>query len=172
MRWEDIEFASDRFYIHKGKTGARMVPLFPRVAEELKKYRPGASEWVFPVEHGTNYSRCYWSIRRAVERSGVTRWPKLLNSLRASCITEYAHKNFHEVTLNSVFGNSEAVRKKYYVKVREQEYRAMIEAGRDLSSVGDKGSALSALSELLPLLSEKDLFKLWEDARKNAATAR
>lgn len=171
LRWEDVE--KDRFRILKGKTGSRTVPLFERVAVEIEKNRNDNSEWVFPLEHRATYSRAYWNIRRAIERAAAEtgdyekfkRWPKLLNSLRASCITDYTHKNFHEVTMNAIFGNSEAVRKKHYIKVREEEYQALLEAGRLLNGE-KKENRLDLLAELLPLISKKDLLQLWEKSQK------
>ena len=164
LKWSDIEKA--RFHVRKGKTGARVVPLFHRVAEELKK-QERKSEWVFPLEHRASYSRSYWNIRRAVELAGIEPWPKLLNSLRASCITEFAHQNFHEVTLNAVFGNSESVRKKHYIKVRDEEYEAMMVAGKRILRNNNTNIRFDLLKEVLPLLSKKDLLRLWENARND-----
>ncbi len=163
LRREDVE--SDRFHVRKGKTGARTIPLFPRVAAALSKYGNDNSEWVFPEVHAKAENFVYDQVKRTMLRHGMEPWPKLMNSLRASCITEFAHKNFHEVTLNAVFGNSERIRKKHYVKIRDEEIRSLIDAGNSESSKRGGTVPVDLLSQLLPLLSKEEVLRLWEDSR-------
>jgi len=162
LKWEHVVKAT--FFV-TGKTGTRTVPLFKRVADELKNYDRG-DEYLFPEARKRCDSWVGGKYITALRRSGVDRWEKLMNSLRASCITDYEHEGIHEKTLNAIFGNSKRVRMKHYIKVRNIDYEKVLALDFDKKVSGNLPSK-EFIERLSPLLSIADIVTLWHVARAN-----
>jgi integrase len=125
MRFRD--FDGDVIRIHEEtKTGARTVPLFRDIRTVFERLKGNPDDLIFLDWFPSTEA---WKILlRAVEKSGVERWPKLFVNLRSSCITEFDNLGYTEKALDSMFGNSAKIRRKHYVQLfKDREYRKMIE---------------------------------------------
>lgn len=66
-------------------------------------------------------------LEDTIARAGLEKWPRLFNNLRASCIMDYDDLGYSEKTLNSIFGNSERIRRKHYISFRrDKEFMTML----------------------------------------------
>lgn len=119
MKYSD--FGKDGFFVHdETKTGRREVPFFRELRphfERMKAEHPD-EEYVFSRVSVRNANLRRRFMKR-LERRGIERWPRLFNNLRASCVTEYDEMGFNEKTLDSIFGNTEQIRKRHYVGFRK-----------------------------------------------------
>ena len=131
------------------KTGFREVPLLGEVREIFNRLSGTPDELVFRRSKGW----CRGFFVRAIERSGEKQWTKLWTNLRSSCITDFFGMGYDEKTLDLIFGNTAAVRKKYYIQFNKQRAYARVLADGDKIFSGKQISEL-AYQELLPLLRE------------------
>ncbi len=128
LKWRDIY--DTKFHIQTGKTGGRDVPLFPRVAAELRKYRAKSKgEYLFPTLRKMSSSAMSHRWTALLKVCGIQPWPLSFNTLRASCITNLRRRGLHDELLNAIFGNSARVRAKHYVKILEDDYARL--SGKD-----------------------------------------
>jgi len=116
---------------HDTKTGAREVPLFKEIQEIINRIKNSLGEQhsstalVFGTYKGIDGFRV--RINTAIRASGVTKWEKLFLNLRSSCITDMVERGYSEKTLDAMFGNSTAVRSRYYIQFRkEKEYARVL----------------------------------------------
>ncbi|HBT78131.1 MAG TPA: hypothetical protein DEB39_14680 [Planctomycetaceae bacterium] len=72
-----------------------------------------SDEYVFPTLRKYKTTWVYDRFRNALLRNGITLWPKLIHTLRANCITDYAGEGLNQVVLDSIFGNSAEIRRKH-----------------------------------------------------------
>jgi integrase len=157
MRYSD--FTDKTIRIHPDtKTGAREIPLFrdiqsfynALVSEQGREFNP--SDLIFP-ELGDFHRR----IDRAIERSGEERWQKKFINLRSSCTTDLESQGLSEKTLDCIFGNSAAIRKKHYVQfLKDKEFSRLLQAD---SQSHEKSSPLLLLQSLIKTLSISDIEK-------------
>ncbi len=118
MRFSD--FGKIGFFVHdNSKTGRREVPFFHQLRPdfEILKHKKGKDDFVFSrqiVVAENLRSRFETLIRRA----GFEPWPRLFNNLRASRVTELDEEGYNAKTLDSIFGNTEAIRNRHYVGFR------------------------------------------------------
>jgi len=131
------------------KTGFREVPILGDVREAFNRLSGKPDELVFT--NGRSWYRSF--LLRAIERSGETRWAKLWNNLRSSCITDFSRMGYDEKTLDSIFGNTARVRKIHYVQFDKQRSYARVIADADrIFSADARQSAV--IQDLIPLLRE------------------
>ena len=129
LRWEDIHWDQQRFTVHSVKTErvagheSRVVPLFP----ELLPYLEDAFDRAAPGQvHVINrYRDLDGNIRsvmtKIVRRAGLIPWPRIFHNLRASRQTELEAR-FPTHVVCAWIGNSEAVARKHYLQVRDEDF--------------------------------------------------
>ena len=161
LRWIDIDWERNRFTVHSPKTehhqggGIRVVPIFP----ELRPYLEEAFE---QAEEGAEFvvSRYRWAgcnLRTAFERivlnAGLTPWPKLFQNLRATRATELVAAGWPEYKVCKWLGHTEAVAKKHYWQVTDDDYAAA--AGVDGKAL-QKSLQVSDATPCFPMRDKKN----------------
>ncbi len=86
--------------------------MFPILRTEMARL-DRSDEYVFPTLRKYKTTWVYDRFRNALLRNGITLWPKLIHTLRANCITDYAGEGLNQVVLDSIFGNSAEIRRKH-----------------------------------------------------------
>ncbi len=160
LKWRDI--SETKFHIQTGKTGGRDVPLFPRLAAELQKYRAKSKgEFVFPSLRKLSPSVTAERLKALLKSCGIQPWPLLFNTLRASCITDQRRRGLHDELLNAIFGNSARVRAKHYVKILEDDYARL--SGKDAGPA----DVPEEFARYFPMLRPEEIRELWKVVRKS-----
>jgi len=83
LRWEDVLWDRNRFYVPSPKTGGRWVPIFPELRPYLEECfelaRPG-QVYVINRYRDSN-ANLRTQFQRILKRAGLTPWPRLFLSL-------------------------------------------------------------------------------------------
>jgi integrase len=145
LRYED--FTDHVIRIHKDtKTGAREVPLFGEIREifsRLVNLGKEPTDYIF--DHLGNFRK---RIVSAIAISGVEQWQKLFLNLRSSCITDCVELGYSEKMLDSMFGNSAAVRSQHYIQFRkDREYAKALLENERLQKLRNENNEKEALTE-------------------------
>jgi hypothetical protein len=155
------DFTENVIRIHKEtKTGAREVPLFGEIREIFGRLVASTGGVVTcdscpALSSGKIFSHLgdfRTRIVTAIRASGVVQWTKLFINLRSSCITDMVERRYSEKMLDSMFGNSSAIRQLHYVQFRkDKEYlKARLDNERILKMFRE-GAAEDEVDELLVL---------------------
>ncbi len=120
LKWEDIDWANERFLVHAPKTehhdndGDRVPPLFPKVHKalsELWDQAPEGAVYVLPnIRKITNVNP---QLGRIIKRAGLKVWPKRWQNLRATRATEL-RRHFPEEVVTDWCGHTEAIASEHY----------------------------------------------------------
>ena len=130
LRWQDMDWARNRFRVDSSKTGERWIPMFP----ELRPHLEAAFEL---AEKGAVYcinryrdsnANLRTTFTKIIRRAGVKPWPKLFHNLRASRETELAATYPIHVVCEWI-GNSAAIAAKHYLTVREEDFERAAQGG-------------------------------------------
>lgn len=125
-----------------------MIPLFPRVRPYLEAARKEASadaEYVIPEEYrrraqgpgGWANANLRTTLTKIIRRAGLTPWPRLWHSMRASCETDLVRR-FPLAVVAKWLGNTPAVAMRHYVDVTDADFEraiAEIEGGAKSGAV-------------------------------------
>jgi integrase len=131
LTWDDIDREQERLLIHSPKTehhaghGSRWLPIFPELAPLLALRFAEAAEGetlVLPMLQGRTDAALRGPLERAIKRAGVTAWPRLWHSLRATRQTELAD-SFPAHVVCAWLGNSQAVARAHYLQVTDEHFR-------------------------------------------------
>ncbi len=92
LRWPDVDWDQGRMRVWASKTEReRTVPLEPRAQRELAaafaQVEPGAEGVITLSSSKGNLAR---DLKKVIGAAGLNRWPKIWQSLRASCEREWA----------------------------------------------------------------------------------
>jgi len=130
LKWQDVDFANDRFTVHASKTehhadgGIRTVPMFP----ELKPLFQGAFDEaptgaVYCIDrYKGKWSNLGVHMARIVKRAELEPWPKLFQNCRSTRETELFKMTGGNVkAVCSWIGNSPAVAMQHYAQVTEAD---------------------------------------------------
>ena len=168
LRCEHIDFANNRMTALSPKTEhipgkeSRTMPIFgnlkPHLEEAFKlaeagevyvvggpqgqRYREksyGPNGWV-----GTNLRSTFGKL---IRRSGLKQWPKLFQTLRASCETDLWEERFPINAVTEWMGHSAAVALRHYSRVPEHLYTQAAEFGKRRTESGTLGAQKAAQSE-------------------------
>lgn len=146
LRWEDVNWAENRFTVHSPKTEhhpggeSRVVPIFPELrplfeaAWEASK--PGA-EYVITRYRDTR-TNLRTQLRRIIRRAGLAPWTKPWVNLRSTRETELVESHPLHVVCAWI-GNSQPIAAKHYLQVTDEHFAKAIRN----SSPGDQGGAES-----------------------------
>ena len=170
LRFSD--FKENVILIHQDtKTGAREVPLFGEIREIVNRIQAGlgenykSSDLVFG-----NLGDFRKRIISAIRSSGVEQWCKLFINLRSSCITDFLERGYTEKALDSVFGNSAAIRRLHYVQFRKEREAPrrrsladVLRKGNDENDIFSmENEQLLVLRDLLERISNWSGIVLWK----------
>tara|TARA_R110002124_G_scaffold67306_2_gene182858 strand:+ start:17109 stop:18257 length:1149 start_codon:yes stop_codon:yes gene_type:complete len=131
LRWDDINWVDERFYVsspkterYEGKEG-RMVPLFPQLRPYLEDCRELAEDdaELVIVKHRRGSCNLRTCMQKIVKRAGLNQWPRLFQNMRSSRETELLSEGFQLQTVVAWLGNSPTVALKSYLQVREDDYK-------------------------------------------------
>jgi integrase len=124
LRWQDVDWANDQFWVtspktehHEGGAG-RWVPIFPELRahleEAFERAEPGA---VYLINrYRTAGVNLRTQLMRILRRAGLKPWPRLFQNLRSSRETELAAvEPLHCVV--AWLGNSARVAAAHYLQV-------------------------------------------------------
>lgn len=131
LRWQHVDWERNRLIVptpkleHLPGRSFRVMPLFPIVREylaEMFELAPDGAEYVFPDDWrrraqgsngwgGANFRSVLAKIAR---RAGLTPWPRLWHSLRASCESDLA-ASFPLPAVTKWLGNTPTVAMRHYI---------------------------------------------------------
>lgn len=129
VRWGDIDWAGNRFRVRSPKTeqhagkGERIVPLFPELRSVLMDafdHAPEGAEFVV-AGHRCTSANLRTHLLRIIEIAGMTAWPSLFNSMRASRVSELAAQ-YPSATCTKWMGHSSKIAEAHYHMVRDEDY--------------------------------------------------
>lgn len=144
LRWEDVNWNRDRFYVRSSKTeryegkDSRLVPLFPEVCKELEALFFHIADTSNPVEFVVNRYRdpertnLGTQFARIVKMSGIGPIPRPFDNMRASRSTE-VYVEFGAYLESEWIGHSSKVAHDHYLQVREEDFERA--SGRTVSGV-------------------------------------
>ena len=126
LRLVDIDLAGGKLTVPSGKTGSRVVPIFPELRphlERLTELAPVGSAWLF--NEGRRAAATLWrkQLGNVLARKSIAPWPKRWQNLRASCRTDLESR-FPEFVINAWLGHSSQIGAKHYTRVNESHFAA------------------------------------------------
>ncbi len=157
LRWTDINWEKSRFYVrspktehHEGKEG-RLVPLFPRLREELRSLFESeaseGSEFVITRYRDPERTNLGTQFGRIVQMAGIEPFRKPFTNMRASRSTEI-YSEFGAFLESKWIGHSSRVAKEHYLQVREIDFQlAAREERQDERRKDQEKSAFSVSPE-------------------------
>jgi len=141
LKWEDIDWDKRVMRVQSPKTAhqnkaSRLVPLFPKLYDLLKnEYANSKSEFLIPwlkPESNLNVR-----IRRQIQASGMQLYPKVLQTLRASCENDWISNSTYSPQKVALWsGHTTAVMFKHYIRVKDDSFTS--EAAIDAAKVQSK----------------------------------
>lgn len=132
LKWADVDWERGRITIARKKTEERVIPLFPELVEPLQDHRE--ERWDrLPYVFCRLYGKTHYAdrIAKAVKKSGVTPWPRLLHNLRASRATELM-QDYPIHVVAAWIGHSPGVALEHYAMVRDSDFERA--TGRNLAA--------------------------------------
>ena len=133
------------------KTGFREVPLLAEIREIFARLSGDPEDLVLPGRYSSKDGPTR-ILKRGLSRLDIPCWPKLFINLRSSCITDFETIGYTEKSLDSMFGNSARVRRRYYIQFRkESEYRRILDDDKRLYEYLRYRSDEDIVTELEPM---------------------
>ena len=151
LKWEDVNLADGIMTVTAPKTerypgkGYRAVPIFgnlrPHLEEAWELAAPG-TVYVVSGPQGDVYRAAFYGPNGAVNanlrtafgklirRSGLIQWPRLFNTLRASCETDLLDAGLNPKAVTEWLGHSLTVAMLHYARVHEGHYKQAQAYGR------------------------------------------
>lgn len=123
LNWSHIDFENSAITIPKCKTKRRVMPMFPELRRELDQLydRTGRVAKVCASKSGV-----WHRFESIVKSSGVKRWPRLFQNLRASRQSELESQGFSQTAVCSWLGNSPMVARQHYLHVLKDDFQRAI----------------------------------------------
>ena len=149
LTWADVNFATNRMTIPNMKTGSRSGKLYrpcslfaalrPHLEDAHELAEPGA---IYVVSgplgdrirakrdgpNGSNAANTGTEFLRIIKRAGLSPWPRLFHTLRASCETDLL-ETLPKTAVTEWLGHSAAIALKHYSRVPEHVYERAAEGG-------------------------------------------
>jgi integrase len=147
LEWSGIDFDAGTMQIHEPKNerlhgrGKRLCPLFPELRPYLEAL-PQDDRYVIDAEMRAvantekGWANCNLStaLKRYLKQAGITPWPRLFHSLRASRQTEL-ERDFGITAACAWLGNTEGVAKQSYLLVTSDLWHSAAGIGNVKSNV-------------------------------------
>jgi len=128
LRWSDVLWDQQRLRIPSPKTARygkseRIIPLWPKLEKVISdlyhEANDGDERIIARYKPGQNVAT---EFSRIVQRSGIEKWPRLIQNLRSSCQNDLEKSGVRiSVTANWI-GNSETVARKHYLGVTNEDF--------------------------------------------------
>ena len=144
LTWADVNWEQNKLIVHSPKTerhrgkSARIIPLFPKLREELESQfelaKPGGSPFIVPNDE------CYVreKFRRIIYRAGLQPWPRPFQNLRESRANEL-WSEFPDHVAQAWMGHSKNTANKFYLQVQDAHFLQAITNGTvDLAPTAEK----------------------------------
>lgn len=151
LRWEDINWERERFYVrspkterYEGKEG-RVVPIFPELRPYLDKcfFDPAEDRAEHVIaKHRIRSENLRTTFHKIIKRAGLKPWPKPFQNLRSSRETELIEQ-FPIQTVVAWLGNSPAVAMQSYLQVRESDFEKALRNALQYTTVYSKSAPQS-----------------------------
>ena len=133
LRWADVDFDRGRMKVRSPKgenheKGIREMPLFPevrRVLEELH-IEPDGGEFVIATNDRSSATNLRTVFEKILRKAGVNPWPRLMQNLRSTWITELA-REYPLQTVTAWLGNTPKVALENYLQVRDEDYAKAVQ---------------------------------------------
>ena len=136
LKWEHVLWGQNRILLPSPKTerfegrDKRVFPLFPELRphlDELWELAPQGAVYVCEIYRNRKRDISK-AVEAAIQRSGVTRWPVLFHSLRATRQTEL-QEDFPAHVVCAWLGNTQQVARDNYLQVTDDHFaRALDES--------------------------------------------
>ena len=135
LTWQDVDWAGHRLTVHSPKTAChvghdkRIIPLFPEIAQPLQQVFDEADDgqvYILPFLRERTSAALRKPMFAAIERAGLTPWPRLWNNLRSSRQTELVSR-FPSHVVCAWLGNSERIVQRHYLQVRGSDFDKALE---------------------------------------------
>jgi integrase len=129
LTWSDVDWSERSLRVHSPKTARcgkawRLVPLCPELYATLESAYHAAPEGdVHLLPRLRKHSAPTMPLLRAIRSAGMTPWPRLFHTLRASCITDW-HHHFALGDVAAWAGNTVAVAARHYVRAVGEAFTA------------------------------------------------
>ena len=149
LTWNDVKWDSKRLLIHSPKTERygkpnRLIPLWPELQPYLERLFEEAPDGSLRIiqryQPGQNM---HTTFKKIVERAGLKTWPRLIHNLRGSR-QEEIEEEFGIVCATEWIGNTEAVAKDHYLRVREADFERALNSGEQIGSKQDAAKECNA----------------------------
>ena len=143
LTWQDVDFVKGSILVHSSKTehhegkATRLIPMFPKLREELK------AQWELAEEGGSPYVIDRWrdiaannsknmrtQLRRIMFRAGLPEWERLFQNLRESRANEIWSEYPRHVAA-AWMGHSERVAMKHYLQVTDEQFQRALKKEPD-----------------------------------------
>jgi len=139
LRWSDVNWEKSRFYVRSPKTehhegkGGRVVPLFPRLRDELGRLfemeLSEGSEFVITRYRDPERTNLGTQFGRIVQMAGIEPIKKPFTNMRASRSTEI-YSEFGPFLESKWIGHSTKTARDHYLQVREIDFALAVRDDR------------------------------------------
>lgn len=129
--WSDVDFARGRLLVHSPKTErykgreSRVLPLFPRLREELERLWEEAEEGGSPYLIDANRTSITQHVEKIVFLAGLNRWERLIQNLRSSRAIEVFNE-FGELAESEWIGHSPKTAREHYLHVLDETFERAV----------------------------------------------
>ena len=134
LRWQDVDWANDRFTVHSPKTehhagkASRIVPIFPELRPHLDELfglaEPGADYVI--TRYRSTEANLRTQLHRIIRRANLEPWPSAFNSLRSTRQTELKEVYPRHVVC-AWLGNSSPIADKHYLQVTDEHFQKAVQ---------------------------------------------
>lgn len=131
LKWDDVDWDKKAILVHSPKTeqhpgkGTRLVPMFPKLKEELE------AQWELAEEGGSPYvidkyrdtaANMRTQFKRIIFRAGLPEWERTFQNLRASASTDI-EAEYGGVAESEWVGHSERTARRHYLQVTDAQFQ-------------------------------------------------
>ena len=144
MTWNDVDWEKGSILVHSPKTEhhtgkeTRLVPMFPRLREELELQWDisGNSDCPYVIDqYRDTAANMRTHLRRIIFRAGLPEWERTFQNLRSSASTDI-EAEYGGVAESEWVGHSERTARRHYLQVTDAQF---------MRAVGGNGEAVGAV---------------------------
>ena len=160
LTWGDLDFVKGSILVHSSKTehhegkATRVIPMFPKLKEELEAQQELAEEggspyvidrWRDPATN--NAANMRTQLKRIMFRAGLPLWERLFQNLRESRANEIWSEYPRHVAA-AWMGHSERVAMRHYLQVTDEQFQQALreEPDEEKPETTNSGTHLGTLT--------------------------
>lgn len=142
LTWHDLDFANGSILVHSVKTEhhsgkeTRLIPMFPRLREELvrlwEQTEEGGSPYVIDRYRDTS-ANMRTQLQRIIFLAGLPEWERLFQNLRESRANEL-WTEYPEHVAGAWMGHSKRVATEHYLQVTDEQFQRALKASEPAQS--------------------------------------